>query len=336
VWQVSVDSDAQSLVGIAIADGVLYGQTFDCSYPGRVGLAAYEASTGTPRWRTAVPSGGEIGPVEPVSVADGIYVVPGPDAVFGVDIADGSVVWELPGWSSVGAIDGPVLVFGERASDPSDGGALVGYDRVSGAELWRTALEIGMMPFEVEVVGEVAVAGLLSGDARRIEAFDLRTGTSLWRQDGTFRVEATAADVLAVVDLSGAVVGLDAATGAERWRRDDLTVNDAPMAVDREAALILATEPTATSGARQVLDVATGETAWTWDGSIGFVLAVREGGLVVGDGLVATTIALLDPDDGTLVGTVPSLRHENNQITVGPQVGPDGFVYQARGCPGRG
>jgi outer membrane protein assembly factor BamB len=336
VWQVSVDAAAQSLVGIVIADGVLYGQTFDCSYPGQLALAAYDASTGASLWRVTVPSGGEIGPIEPVSAADGIYVVPGPDAVVGVDVADGSVAWELPGWSSVGAIDGSVVVLAERPTDPSDGAALVGYDRVSGAERWRADLEVGMTPFEVEVVGEVAVAGALSGDGGHIEAFDLGTGSARWRRDGTFRIEATAGDVLAAVDLAGALVGIDAATGAERWRRDDLTVLDAPTAVDRAAGLLVASEPMpATSGTRQVLDVATGETAWTWDGFVGFVLAVRVGGLVVAD-TTEPSIVLLDPDDGTPLGRVPSLRHENDQITVGPQVGPDGLVYQARGCTGRG
>jgi outer membrane protein assembly factor BamB len=122
-------------------------------------------------------------------------------------------------------------------------------------------------------------------------------------------------------------VGLDAATGQQRWARDGLR-DPGDRAKAADGRLVLG----AGAGGMVVLEVATGRTLWVTADTD--VLVARADGIVLANGHGSTTV--YDPASGRALGAPDSLGAEPDQVTVAPQIGPDHHVYLARGCPGRG
>jgi outer membrane protein assembly factor BamB len=94
-------------------------------------VAAFDAATGTRRWRTPVGTGAG----EPWAVLDGdaVLVAVG-GALVAVDAATGAARWR----AAVGQAAGPPVVAGERVYVATRD-RLVAVDRTSGREVWRSA-----------------------------------------------------------------------------------------------------------------------------------------------------------------------------------------------------
>ena len=91
-----------------------------------------------------------------------------------------------------------------------------------GVVTWQSPVDGLVLPLPVAITSSVVAAVVCSGDNRlRVQAFDLATGAEGWRRE-LGGCEALVGQVVAagetIVVVQGAsVLGLDAATGAERW-----------------------------------------------------------------------------------------------------------------------
>ncbi|WP_162606390.1 PQQ-binding-like beta-propeller repeat protein [Jiangella asiatica] len=159
-------------------------------------IVAHDVATGAVRWRYTRGFLFLVNDNKAVAVGDGrIYVNPGLNAPWAIDLATGTHAWSAA--LTVPPGDRPVE-FGQGPLVYADGVVLATF---------RDAVSKG---------------------PNAVEAFDARTGAELWRYLGP-------ADVLAFADLdgtapavagtrvyaslpSGVVAALDLATGAERWR----------------------------------------------------------------------------------------------------------------------
>jgi polyvinyl alcohol dehydrogenase (cytochrome) len=167
---------------------------------------------------------------------DGLAGVTGTPAIWGgtayvgtwtgsamaIDVADGSVVWERQLMDGPGArmIDDSPLVTADRVYLGDARGRLHALDRATGAVVWSQRLDAH--PLTRIFSSPVLVDGLLVIGVASVEL-------ALPISDFAFR---------------GSVVGLDAATGAERWRLPTSTGADgagvsvwSSAAIDRERGL---------------------------------------------------------------------------------------------------
>jgi hypothetical protein len=325
-WAVGIADDAQAFTGIVAADGVVYGQASDCGYPGDAAFVAFDGRTGEQRLHVAMHTGAAPWITASSSVEGGIYVAIGVSAVLGIDVADGSVRWELPTPSSPMAIDGRAIVTAEAD-------ALVAYDRQSGEVRWRTDLGPGETLRSIVSAGDLAVAAIGSEAGEHLEAFDLDTGAPAWSVDGGFAVVGVSGTVVAVSDSSGSLFGIDAATGVDVWRGEDRHASAGGSMSPPPNAYVGASGPD-WSGPAQIVDVATGTTVWTYGGDPPVGVDVQPYGVLAreGDDAGAPVLAVYDPVDGARVGGVPVLPAEPGRFTT-TVIGSDGIVYQGRGCP---
>ncbi|MEP6861119.1 MAG: PQQ-binding-like beta-propeller repeat protein [Deltaproteobacteria bacterium] len=99
-----------------------------------------------------------------------------------------------------------------------------GTDPLQLAPRWTTAVGghlLSARPAISNGVVYVTVTDLANGNTGGVVALELSTGTILWRAVTPIQVRGGAAvvgDVVVVPQIDGIVLGLDAATGAERWR----------------------------------------------------------------------------------------------------------------------
>lgn len=139
----------------------------------------------------------------------------------------------------------------------------------------------------------VTVTDLADGDTGGVVALDLATGAIKWRTPTTIQVRggvAVVGDVVVVPRIDGVILGLDAATGTERWSYT-LRAGTAPEAAATFAS-VTADGPDVLIGHQRafaVLDAADGHPRWRND-------PVPEGensqslaAVAVGDGIVVGT-----------------------------------------------
>jgi outer membrane protein assembly factor BamB len=136
-----------------------------------------------------------------------------------------------PAWmaSLDGAIDGTPVVSGGLVVAGSEGGEIAAFDLGSGAPRWSKR-GLGGFSGSPAVAGGRVVAGTLTG---HVYAFDLASGREVWDWRATGNEPAVWASPAVVGHMvvvgigsqygdqpleAGAVAGLDAATGALRWR----------------------------------------------------------------------------------------------------------------------
>ena len=130
--------------------------------------------------------------------------------------------------SPLGAADwpqlwGPSVTGSVEAAVPGSG--------VSLRELWRRPIGSGFSA--IAVVGERGYTGESDGTTDHALAFDVKTGRTLWRaalgetyrghdgsRDGPIATPAVAAGRVFMTGPRGLLVGLDAASGRELWRKD--------------------------------------------------------------------------------------------------------------------
>jgi polyvinyl alcohol dehydrogenase (cytochrome) len=201
---------------------------------------------------------------------DGLAGVTGTPAIWGgtayvgtwngtaraIDLADGSTVWErqlTDGPGGLGMIDDSPLVTADRVYLGDARGNLHALDRATGAVVWSRRLDAH--PLTRIFSSPVEVDGLLLIGVASVEL-------ALPASDFSFR---------------GSVVGLDAATGAERWRLPTSSGTDgagvsvwSSAAIDRERGLAYigtgqSYEDPAGPRSDSLLAIryATGELAWS-------------------------------------------------------------------------
>ncbi len=141
------------------------------------------------------------------------------------------------------------------------------------AVLWEaqtTEREGGRVPQPVSASGVVLQAG-----GNQLVAFDLATGTELWRRDEVEDVSPAIADDIAVIPSrygygQGYFYGLDVQTGEERWRFE---AKDTPAAVSPVVAddvvYVLSWENTGSNTKQDTflfaVDAATGRQRWRYE-----------------------------------------------------------------------
>jgi polyvinyl alcohol dehydrogenase (cytochrome) len=177
-------------------------------------------------------------------------------AVRAIDLADGSTVWDrqlTEGPGGLGMIDDSPLVTADRVYLGDARGNLHALDRATGAVVWSRRLDAH--PLTRIFSSPVEVDGLLVIGVASVEL-------ALPASDFSFR---------------GSVVGLDAATGAERWRVPTSSGTDgagvsvwSSAAIDRERGLAYIgtgqsyEEPAGPrSDSLLAIRYATGELAWS-------------------------------------------------------------------------
>ncbi len=133
--------------------------------PGESGtLYALESDSGQERFRVELD-----GPsVAAAAVGDLVYAADMRGHVFGLDPADGRVVWKTdvggPVWTAPAVADGRVFV-------GHSGGEVVALDAVDGHVLWRFET-IEVVRASVTVVGSYVIAGTLGGNLYSLNAAD--------------------------------------------------------------------------------------------------------------------------------------------------------------------
>jgi outer membrane protein assembly factor BamB len=185
---------------------------------------------GSERWHTGIGRAPEIAPVR-AAVDGDLVAVPTSDGVTALARSDGHVLWKAgfgPGLAAAG-LTGPTALARVPGGRPlvlgTNSGALVAFDRGSGAPRWRAR-------FDGEIVTAPAV-----DDAAGVAVV-------LWHVD----------------DGDGHLRVLDLASGAVRWETTTLPKTAAPVVHDGS---VLLSEGDNFSHARvRALDVATGTSRW--------------------------------------------------------------------------
>lgn len=237
----------------------------------------------------------------PVVVDDVVYIGRWDGRVSALNVADGTEVWSAT-VSDGAPIDASVAVSETLVHVPVGNSELVALDRASGEERWRVSLSDhpdAHLFSSPTLIDDLLVIGLASVELVMV------------KDDYTF---------------VGAVIGLDAATGAERWRFET-TANDdtagagvsvwSSAAVDRQLGLVfIGTGNTYEAPASPYSDsmlairYATGELAWHRQFT---------------EGDVYTVFAMPPQGPDADVGATPNLFRVGDRAVVG--VGDKAGVY---------
>ena len=222
--------DAFSLQGTALcADNVIFGS--------QVAAYAVLPNTGSRRWKWRGSQAGLIGYGAPTCLGSTVFFATGfPLRIYAVDATNGTERWaanlnrQSGGTGFVRtpvAADGVVVGCTRELATPFRG-MIVGLDAVTGVEKWRfewapQAPSVNASCVSI-AIGNGTVVG--SADDGRVFALGLQDGQLRWTAprvadftsaDDERVIRANATDAI-VGSLTGIIVGLDLATGVERWR----------------------------------------------------------------------------------------------------------------------
>lgn len=245
VWEHRADDDdalayVSAYGSLAVADGVvLSGYRTYRHDGGRQAsvISARDALTGAERWSFTSAFFYQVNDHKAVAVGGGrVYVNPGLNPPWGIDLQSGARTWSarltLPaGDRPLEFGQGPVVVTDSlvlttyRDSVSKGPNAVVAFDVGSGDEVWRYL-----------------------GPAEVLAFSDL---------DGT--APAVSGDTVYAALASGAVVALDLATGAERWRRDLGTALLSSPAVSGTTIYVGGND-----GVLYALDSSAGDVTWSY------------------------------------------------------------------------
>jgi outer membrane protein assembly factor BamB len=189
---------------MAVADGTVYAGSALAPRSRSGEVVALDGGTGARRWTARVGA-----PVAALTVTGGvvvgcwdILVMGAQPLMFGLDAADGRILWQrdLSVLATIAAADG--VVFASAAA----GGGLLAVDALTGKLLWkRTASE--QYPGAPAVAGDAVYVGYLNS----VQAFSARTGKQLWSYpiEGVVRKLAAGSGTLyAAVEAAGRDGGL--------------------------------------------------------------------------------------------------------------------------------
>ena len=192
-------------------------------------LVALDARSGAEQWRVPTGKSGWLSP----AVADGVVYVSVEGAVLALDALTGAERWRSTVGGTEPSEDGEVWL-----GSPAVGGGLVyvsegagivhALDARTGAERWRFAGERDALSDPVVAEGTVYVASSSYDGAApeelvaRLHALDAATGAPRWLYETDAHVwgPTVGAGVVSLISERGGsseVIGLDAASGEERW-----------------------------------------------------------------------------------------------------------------------
>jgi outer membrane protein assembly factor BamB len=203
--------------GVFGAPAVAYGMVYEGSGDGYV--YAWDAKTGTQRWRAPVGHLGAGG--VPAAVSGGLVFIGGDNIDFyAFDAFTGELVWTTPVRSYTGGatLANGVLYVGTKDTPPYH---LYAIDASTGAKLWSRTVDgsecCGGVHGTPSVAGGIVYVGAQDGN---IYAFDADTGGLRWTfQTGgaLFLASPVVANGVVYVGKPDTFHALDARTGAELW-----------------------------------------------------------------------------------------------------------------------
>ena len=221
VWETSAKA------AISGGPGVGGGQVVVGTTDGEI--IALEAESGALLWRTQLSSEVLSGPLS----ADGVVVARTTDGkLYGLSAADGSRIWVYDQAVPVLSLRGtsnPILA-GDTVVAGFDSGRMVALTLRRGQPLWEQRVATPAGRSELERLVDIDADPVVYRDAvyaatfqGQIAAFDLGTGSLLWRRDMSAHA-GLAADRrhLYVSDESSHVWALDRRTSASVWRQKKL------------------------------------------------------------------------------------------------------------------
>jgi outer membrane protein assembly factor BamB len=198
----------------AYRDGTLYVASMDWS------VYAFNAESGELLW--TAPLGGAL-PSGPTLGEDLLYVSSFDGNVHALDLATGEERWAAPGaddwiWGAPALADGSVYF-----SDID--GSIYAVDAQTGEQQWTKETESVVQSTPVVVDDVLYIASELAGETPTgaLTAYNAADGEQLWTEPTTTPLYATPVVVddtmvLATQDTNALLIGLDLATGQERWR----------------------------------------------------------------------------------------------------------------------
>jgi outer membrane protein assembly factor BamB len=270
------------------------------------------------RWSLADPSGDRL---SPAIVRGEEAVTVGPEAVYGVDLADGAIAWEIPraggplSAPAVGTAGGQdMLVYLEGpAPEPSNGGSTP--TPTTGA---TTTTSPGTTDDD-EAVSELVGVALADRTERwrvRLEAI-ARSGVTI---DG---------DTVYVGDQSGTLSAYALADGTSRWTNTVTGRIDAPVAAAEGAVYVVARDTDESRVTLVSFDAATGERSWPpfqvpATSTAGSAASISDGRVILGS--ADRVVRAVSAEDGTEVWT--SLVLTLFSPATAPAIG-DGSVFAA-------
>lgn len=312
----------------AVADGVVYAVTVEETIEwGKASLRAFDAETGTQRWRTKLDGSTESPPL----VADGTVYLGNTQRFYAIDAETGDIEWTADYPSSTSP-----KVVGDTVYAATAKG-LVALDKGDGSEQWqfendpsdpRTERSVGATPAVVD--GTVYYAAERHG----VFALDATTGEKkwevLWDDDG-FYLNSDAFSVPTVADGTVYVgqkdlLALDAATGDIEWLLD---INPDPRTVgyNESVAVVDGTVYHTGSGDIIAFDTETAEKQW----QRAYESVTFESSPTVADGVVYASstngeLYAFDAEDGTIRGQFRNDDRSSDAETTAA-VPADGTVY---------
>ena len=348
VWGVQASAGLDSFVALTVADDVLYGMWGSCASDQSarsVGVAAFDALSGSQRWRTApLFTGGQGVDWVMAGIDDGIYVAigatdDGGTAMVGIDAASGAQRWRvdrLSGYSlyqpnSAVASDSMVVAIGTA----DHGEVIGGWDRATGERRWTIKAPDGDTILGVDAGDGVALAGFGSGGADdgqgfadfEVRAYNVTDGTERWTlPDASVAPQAISGGVAVLQenDGGGPIFGVDVATGKQLWRREGGWI--ANYRHDGNGLLAITSY---NSSMEDVIAIVSGETRWQISGS---ALAAPPTGFLRSTDHVGKSFSLLDIN-GVEIGPIQLPEPTVDQRPVAPVASANNLVYSGRGCP---
>jgi outer membrane protein assembly factor BamB len=243
--------------GLALGDGVVYATGLD----GHV--HALDQRTGEPRWSYPLRDSPAMGGLPGAKGGSGEVAVDGPtvavssgQSIIGLDAGSGTPRWESPGMVMFGAGGG--IVLGASGTSTEDI-TLHALDPQTGDPRWDVVVPEPRRALLTGGSGRLVVAAV-----RDVRTYEAQTGKELWRRkadEDVLEVGADAGVIYYVTDFGqsgGFVVVVDAATGAERWRRTNDRGADAVSA----ATISGGTMFLCGVARLEARDLATGDVVW--------------------------------------------------------------------------
>ena len=192
---------------------------------GEYGVYAFDAASGTPRWRFGVDDIARSGAAVSGNMC---YAATRNGFVHGIDLATGSVRWR--GRTGAGSHVTP-MVTGDLVAVLTQDGVVHGFDAADGRRRWRTPLGDGAAADSPDAVAAGVSGGIVfvAGHDGVLYAVDAATGRERWRRPGGrpgltagqrgYAIPSVGGGLAVTTDNEGTVTALDAATGRPRWER---------------------------------------------------------------------------------------------------------------------
>lgn len=203
---------------------------------------ALDAENGSEKWRAAV--GAEV--LAAPSVGGTAVAIRASDSrVFGFAPSDGRRMWvyQRPTPSLSLRSHAGLLTEDKVAVGGFPGGKLVAINLANGGAMWELTVALPKGTTELERISDVVGTPVLHqrelcavAFQGRLACFDVTNGNLVWARDVSSAVGLDRdADRIYVVDEAGAVLALDASSGASVWKQDKLAGRrpGRPLAVGR-------------------------------------------------------------------------------------------------------